>query len=308
VRWNLAGNLCQLGQCAEAELLLPSILSLAATLGGQLDRVRLRWLQGKIAAGQRRPEEALSILAEVRREFVSRSLVYDAALVTVELSDEAQALLDQALAIDCWGETPSLLIAAAKAVEETGDFEQAIALLARAAAHPDPERDPRRLFLVRKNIAINLCHLGRHAEAQRLLPSLRSTAASLDNDLEILRLQWLEARVTAGLGDPADALAALVLVRSRFVALDLAYDAALVTLELAEIHVQLGHTAEVKTLAHSSVPIFHAQGVHREARMALDLFRHAADREAATADLLRRLVAYLYRAQRDPHLPFAPPA
>jgi hypothetical protein len=170
-----------------------------------------------------------------------------------------------------------------------------------------PTATPRRLFLVRKNTAVDLCHLDRHAEAQRLLPSLRSTAALLDQDLETLRLQWLEARVAAGLGHPTDALATLDLVRSRFVDLGLAYDAALVTLELAEIHALLGHTAEVKTLAHESAPIFHAQGVHREARMALDLFRHAADREAATADLHRRLVVYLYRAQRHPQLRFVPP-
>jgi transcriptional regulator with XRE-family HTH domain len=54
----------------------------------------------------------------------SRVLALEASLRRAQRRlPEAQALLDQALAIDCWGETPSLLIAAAKAVEKTGDFE-----------------------------------------------------------------------------------------------------------------------------------------------------------------------------------------
>jgi hypothetical protein len=37
----------------------------------------------------------------------------------------------------------------------------------------------------------------------------------------------------------------------------------------------------------------------------LQLFQQAADREALTAELARRLVAYLYRARFNPELRFA---
>jgi transcriptional regulator with XRE-family HTH domain len=217
---------------------------------------------------------------------------------------EALALIEQALAIDSWGETAALLIGKAKALEEAGEFEQAIAWLERAAAQLEGERDARKLFFVRKNTAVNLCHLGRHAEAERRLPGIRSMASSLHQELELVRLAWLEGRVAAGRGRPGAALAALERVRGRFVELEIAYDAALVTLELAEVHASLGHTAEVVALARESAPIFASQGVHREAQAALDLFRQAADREAATAELLRRLILYLYRARHDPQLRF----
>ncbi|HVR08571.1 MAG TPA: hypothetical protein VMW75_11035, partial [Thermoanaerobaculia bacterium] len=40
---------------------------------------------------------------------------------------EALALIDQALAIDSWGETPALLLAKARALVELGEFEASIA-------------------------------------------------------------------------------------------------------------------------------------------------------------------------------------
>jgi transcriptional regulator with XRE-family HTH domain len=221
---------------------------------------------------------------------------------------EALALLDRALAIDRWGETPSLLIGKAKAVEESGDYEQALALLVRAAAGLDGERDPRRLFFVRVNVAVNLCHLGRYAEAERMLPDVRSRASTLGKELERLRVAWLEGMVAAGRGRAEEAVATLGRVRDRFVDLEIAYGAALVTLQLAEVHASQGRTAEVKHLARESLPIFRAQGVHREARVALEMFRQAAEREAATARLLRQLIVYLYRAQQNPELRFEPPA
>jgi hypothetical protein len=82
----------------------------------------------------------------------------------------------------------------------------------------------------------------------------------------------------------------------------MAYDAALVTMEMAVFHLQAGRTGEVKRLAREMKPIFDAEGVHREALAALQLFREAAEREAATVAMTRRIVAYLYRARHDPAL------
>jgi hypothetical protein len=78
-----------------------------------------------------------------------------------------------------------------------------------------------------------------------------------------------------------------------------AYDTALVTLELAEIHAALGHTSEVKALAQASAPIFRDQGVHREAQRALELFRRAAREERVSEELVRGLITYLYRSRHD---------
>ncbi|MBV8201759.1 MAG: hypothetical protein JOZ15_14145, partial [Acidobacteria bacterium] len=87
-----------------------------------------------------------------------------------------------------------------------------------------------------------------------------------------------------------------------------AYDAALATLELAEVYAALGRTADVKALARESMPVFHAQGVHREAQQALELFRRAAEAETISAELVRRVVTYLYRSRHDARVRFRRPS
>jgi hypothetical protein len=46
------------------------------------------------------------------------------------------------------------------------------------------------------------------------------------------------------------------------------------------------------------------QGVHPEARRALELFRRAAEEERASAELVRGVVTYLYRSRHDARLCF----
>jgi hypothetical protein len=161
------------------------------------------------------------------------------------------------------------------------------------------------LWVVRLNLAVNLCHLGRHAEAQLRFPEVQALVVQLGNRLDLLRVEWLRGRLAAGLGHPEEAVAAFAHVRDELTELGIAYDAALVTVELAEAHATLGHTREVKALAQASAPTFHAQGVHREAQRALDLFLRAAEEERASAELLRAVIAYLYRARHNLRLRFA---
>jgi transcriptional regulator with XRE-family HTH domain len=221
---------------------------------------------------------------------------------------DALALADRALALDRWGETTRLLIGKAKALEETGAFDEAIQLLRQAGSRIDGQREPQLLFWVNKNLAVNLCQVGRHAEAEIMLAGVRSMALRLGKKLELVRVKWLEGKVAAGLGRSEQALTAFERVRREFGARGIAYDAALATLELAEVHAALGHAARVKALARESAPVFRDQGVHREAQAALELFRAAAEAERPSMELIRGVIAYLYRARHDPDLRFEAPA
>jgi transcriptional regulator with XRE-family HTH domain len=217
---------------------------------------------------------------------------------------EALALLDEALTIDRWGETPALLLGKARALAELGELEASIDLLRQAASLIDGERQPRQRFIAVAQLVWNLCHLGRHGDAELLLPGLEALAAKLGNRLDRLRADWLRGITAAGLGRTGEAISTLERVRAEFLVLENSYDAALVTLELAEVHAALGQTAEVKALARESAPVFADQGVHREAQRALELFRRAAEEERASPELVRPIVAYLYRARHDPRLRF----
>ncbi|HEV7784632.1 MAG TPA: hypothetical protein VGQ28_04790, partial [Thermoanaerobaculia bacterium] len=81
-----ADALCHLERPAEAEALLPELRELTAEIGNDLDGWRLRWLEGRVAAGLGRRQKAIGVLALVRREFARREIPYDTALATLELA------------------------------------------------------------------------------------------------------------------------------------------------------------------------------------------------------------------------------
>jgi len=256
-------------------------------------RARRHWQEGETG-------DPAGLLAEWRLLDLEASLRRDQRRFaeSIELSDRALAVAPPEAAA-------RILVKKAVAFEHLGEPERAIATLRQAASLIDDQPEPRLLFALRFNLATNLCHLDHHAEAALLLPEVRQMAKALRKGLDQLRVDWLEGRIAAGgLGRPVAALAAFARVRGKFLARGMAYDAALVTLELAALHAAAGRTAEVKELAQETAQVFRDKGIHREAQAALQLFQQAADQEALTAELARRLVAYLYRARFNPELRF----
>jgi transcriptional regulator with XRE-family HTH domain len=236
----------------------------------------------------------------------SRLLDLKASLRTYQgRFQEALALLDQArLASRSEEARGRILIKRATNLELMGQHEQAIVTLREAENLAEGARAPRQLFLIRFTLVSNLKALEKYTEAEALLPEVRQLAEGLGNELDVIRVRWLEAGLAAALGRREEALAALEQVRRYFTAKRMAFDAALVTLELAVLELEQGRTAEVKRLAAGMLWIFKAQGVHQEALAALRLFCEAAEKEKATARLARRIVEYLNRARHQPELRF----
>jgi len=93
--WNFlfVENLCHLRRFREARDWLPKAQQLAAELGEKrLDRMRLEWVSGRIAAGLGELEEALVAFETLREEFEKLGIAYDYALVSL---DAATILLEQ---------------------------------------------------------------------------------------------------------------------------------------------------------------------------------------------------------------------
>jgi transcriptional regulator with XRE-family HTH domain len=215
-------------------------------------------------------------------------------------------LLDRALALAPAAARGRVLLNEATTFEQAGQIEAALATLAAAAPLVDAAGEPRERMGVRFNTLVNLCHLGRHSEAEASLAELRQLVLELGNEQDLTRLGWLASRVAAGLGRREEALAGLATVQRDFRERGHAYNAALVSLDMAILYLEDGRTREVAALAGQMLWIFGAQGVHREALAALRLFREAAESDSLTAKLARRLRDYLERARHDPR-PFAPP-
>ena len=127
-------------------------------------------------------------------------------------------------------------------LEQMGEAERAIEALREAAPLVDGRREPRLLFGLRFNLIVNLCHLRRYAEAAALLPEVQELAVALRKELDLLRVVWLKGKIEAGLGWDEEARIAFEQVRGEFTAREIAYDCALVTLELAVLLLEQGHT------------------------------------------------------------------
>lgn len=217
---------------------------------------------------------------------------------------EALKLHDQALAVTRPADQGYILLNQAFTLEQAGSYERSAETLRQAALRVEARREPRLWFALRFQLTVNLCHLGRYAETETLIPEVRRLATQLGNDLDLIRVLWLEGRVAAGLGKPEEAIVALSRVREEFIARGIAYDAALASLELAAYHLERGRAGEVKRLAKQMAPIFQAQGIHREALAALRLFCRAAEQQEVTVEMARRLIEYLHLARHDPKLQF----
>jgi tetratricopeptide (TPR) repeat protein len=217
---------------------------------------------------------------------------------------DALALLDRALAIGGGKGAGHILVIRAKTLMEMGDSEGAVATLRQAALFVDGERDPRLLWCLQFNLLENLYLTGRLAEALQMFPEVRKLASRLGYKMDLIRIRWLEGSVAARLGQVDEAVSALYEVRARFVEESIAYDAALVSLELAVLLAEHGRSGEVKSLARLMAPIFQAQGVHREALSAIALFRRAAEQETVSFELARDILEFLRRSQHDPELRF----
>jgi tetratricopeptide (TPR) repeat protein len=215
---------------------------------------------------------------------------------------EALELLDQAKASQ-GGSSPAalvfLLLQKERTFEQMGDSQNALAALAEAAPFIEASGDARQLFALRFNMAANFCHLERYGEAMDLLPQVRELAIQQGNELDLLRVVWLSARVAAEQGRTEEAIAGLEQVSRDFTDRELPYDAALSSLDLSMLWLKAGRTAKVRELAVAMGRIFNAKGIDREALAALRLFCDAARQESATVELARRTIAEIEQARRS---------
>lgn len=219
--------------------------------------------------------------------------------------DEALVLLDQALRATNTKEAQSrILIQKANALRFMGNYKESNDELRKTESLIQEKPNSRLSLIVRFTLIANLLQLAKHKEAEALLPEVRELAVGLGNELDVVRVLWLEGRVLAGLGRSREAIPILEQVRRYFGVSQIAYDAALASLELAVFYLEEEHTREVKQLAEEMLWIFKSQGVHKEALAALRLFCEAARKEKATADLARRVVDYLVKARNNPGLRF----
>ena len=189
----------------------------------------------------------------------------------------------------------------------SGDGEGEMRLLRRALDLIDPQDDPRVFLAARHNLINALNESGRSREAFALLFHTRPLYLKAGDRLNLLKLRWLEGLVALGLQRIEQAEAAFREVRQAFIELDLAYDMALVSLDLAGTYTLQGRSADIRGIAEETLAIFQAHTTHREALAALLVFCSAARMDQAGLEIVREVSDFLKRARNNPDLRFSQP-
>lgn len=249
-------------------------LFLAQGSGDRLERARLLDLKASLFVAQRDFQTASRLLTETIAEYRSAG---DKHL-------EGRALIKKAMLL-----------------RDSGEVEEAILVLQRVGRLIDVDREPWLSFALRKNLLNYLVEAGRAEEAQKMLPEVREIARQHANRLERLRLLWTEGLLCRALGQHDLALEALRQVREGFIAVEIGYDAALVSLDLALVYLEADRRIEARSLALESVPLFASRGIHREVVMAWTLFREAAERDAVTLGLVQEVASRIRHSQPRPN-------
>ncbi|HEV8581377.1 MAG TPA: hypothetical protein VGX68_20110 [Thermoanaerobaculia bacterium] len=246
------------------------------------------WESGHDPYGVLDPGRLLEIEASLRRE----QRRFHEALDLLERETEVGRAPEQAR------------IQKAFTLEAMGEYEGAIEVLLQAAPKVDQQQELRLKNVLYFNLAVLFCHIGRYDDAAELVPRVRSLASAMGDEIDLVRLAWLEGRVAAGQGWSSEARRLLAKARQKFAARGMTYEVSLTLLEEAVLLLEEGRIAEVKALITELATVFKDKRVHREALAALRLFHEAAEREKATVELARRVLRFLFRARYDESLQF----
>lgn len=286
------------------------IQDLRARVWGQIGN--LRRIASDFPGAETAFQTAFALLRQGTADLMEKAILLDvrASLLREQRRfDEAARLLRRAQRIFLqYGEkhrAGKVLVKMSTVHEHAARSDEAIRVLYEALKLIEPKRDPRLLLAAQHNLITNLAETGRFMEAQGLFIQARPLYARFPDGWTQNRRRWVEGRIARGLGQLPEAEALLRAARDGFVGEGVAYDVALVSLDLALVHAEQGRTAEVQRIAEETIPLFSSRPIHREALAALVLWARAVREDMASRELILEVASFLRRARHDPDLRFA---
>jgi len=193
----------------------------------------------------------------------------------------------------------STMVQKATATLHSGEAEGAIRILNQAIPLIDHEEDPHLLLVACHNLVRCYIDLERPDQALQIYSEIKVLYEEFEDPLILLRATWQEGQLLRDLGELQAAETALLRARKGYMERKLAYEVALVSLDLATVYVKLGLVDKLKRTVLETVPIFHALRVGLETLASLLQLQQVAEQEQQALELIRTLSARIEPLRRQ---------
>ncbi len=181
-----------------------------------------------------------------------------------------------------------------------GDAEEAISLLQCGLSSVNEQSDPGLVFSATQSQARFLVDCGRFEDARSALQDLRARRLDIGGRVNELKVRWLEGQISVGLGELDDAEHALVEVKQGFGETGLTYKAALAGLELGAVWLRKKRADDAARVVLESTDVFLSLQIQREFLASVLMLRKAVEMKYLNLTLLRQVIDFLYKPERDP--------
>jgi tetratricopeptide (TPR) repeat protein len=272
--WAELANACRVNELfEEAEEALEKARSLAEQgTGDPMLAARFDDIEASLRKDQRRLDEANRLLDRLYRTYMRMGERHLAGRALVKKGINL-GLLD-------------------RHVEAIGSLRKAFALV-------DAKRDPQLMAAATHALLKTLVDSQSYAEAGKLLLASDLRRKFAGDPLNLLRLRWVEAKILIGRERFADAEIVLSEVRAGFLEHKLAYVAAVVGLDLAELLQR--QYKDVRALAADLLARCEEQAVDPEAINALVIYEMLCSKRLASVEVTRTVRDYLEQFQDKPN-------
>ncbi|MCP4545820.1 MAG: tetratricopeptide repeat protein, partial [bacterium] len=147
-------------------------------------------------------------------------------------------------------------------------------------------------LIVYQCLATSAVLTGQEQEASRALAQAKELCEALANEMVWNQITWVEGFHYHRQGRVEESESLFKKALTQFVTWGEQDLAAMLSLDLASLHFQQGRTAEAIRLVSTTIPVFKALRIHREALAALDLLREVITTNEITLEVLEIIQTY----------------